>query len=119
MRALCRGQPCHVLPKKPDRPGGRAQVAGDLIEQRGLAGAVRTDDEPALSGIDAHRYILSRRQAAEELCEVDDFQSRNLRHLPPPRGRVSRRFSPGTIPSGITSTMSTNTKPSSMFQRSI
>ena len=34
------------------RPGARLQLAADLVDQAGLAGAVRADDDVALARLD-------------------------------------------------------------------
>ena len=40
---------CHILPSKCDRSRVGAQAAGDAIDQRRLARAIRADDSDALS----------------------------------------------------------------------
>ena len=61
-------------------------------------------------------------EAAERLVQADDFKreaGRRRGHDDRLRNRAVSFCKPGTIPVGITSTMNRNTRPSSMFQRSI
>ena len=60
--------------EQPDRAAVGGEIAGDQVEQSGLAGAVRSDDQPPLAGHDGERNILGRRQAAEALVEAYDFK---------------------------------------------
>ena len=46
-------------------PRVRRIVAGDDVEERRLAGAVRADHRPALAGGDRQRDVVDRRQRAE------------------------------------------------------
>jgi len=63
-----------VLIEQGDRAAVGRELARDQIEQRGLPGAVGTDDEPALTGLD--RQVDARRDAqpAERLGEVANRQ---------------------------------------------
>ena len=45
-----------------DGAGARLHDAGDRLEQRGLAGAVRSDDRDELSGLDGQRHVVQHRQ---------------------------------------------------------
>src|SRR5664279_3532790 len=99
----------------------RAEVAADLIEQSGLAGAVRTDDQAAFARPYRKRYVLRHDKAAERLLQVDDFErvpGCYWRHRDLLRSAVASLLRPGTIPVGTTRTMNRNTRPSNMFQRS-
>src|SRR5947209_9243583 len=118
MRALVGGEPRYVCAEQLDVSGIGFEVAGDLVEQRGLAGAVRTDDQVPLAWADRHRDILRHRQPAERLVQMDDLQRVGSRHRGPPRHLATSLVNPGTMPVGISSTMNRNTSPSSMFQRS-
>src|SRR5206468_1500469 len=90
----------------------RLQVAGDLVEQGGLARPVGADDEMTFAGPDRHRYVLRHRQAAERLVQMYDLERERGRHRAPPRSRTASRPSAGMIPAGISSTMNRNTRPS-------
>ena len=61
--------PCTALAGKHDRAAVRLQRAGDHVEQRGLAGAVRADDRK--DGASRHRetHLIDRDQAAEALAD--------------------------------------------------
>jgi hypothetical protein len=74
MRALVGGKKRDVGTEQPDRTCVRPQVAADLIEERGLAGAVRTDDQAAFARIDRERYVVRSREAAERFLQVDDLK---------------------------------------------
>src|ERR1700760_343966 len=108
----------NISPEQPDHPGIRPQIAADLIEQRGLAGAVRSDDQPALARPHFQGHILRDDQAAKGLLEVHDFKCVLRAHRASPRSAAISLVNPGTMPAGITRTMKRNTSPSSMFQRS-
>ncbi len=120
MGAAMRRQIGDVLPEQLDLARIGQEIAGDLIEQCGLAGAIGADDQPALAGANQQRNILGDGKAAERLLEVSHFErvGDGIAHRAPPRIRAARLRTPGTIPVGITSTMNRNTSPSSMFQRS-
>ena len=106
-RLLQRLYPPDFRAEKLDRAGVARQVAGQQVEERGLAGAVGADDEAPLPRLNAQGNIRDRRQAAEGLLQVLDTK------------RFHNLFVPGTTPSGMNTTMNTKTKPSSMFQRSM
>src|SRR5262245_64110088 len=121
------------------------QFAGDQVEERGLAGAVRADDQPPLAGLDAHVHVAGDAQPAERLPQAAELERA---HAPSPvplpmalpvplpcgtaaiaagparRGhqrRTTQRHSrrePGTSPSGMKTTMATKIAPSTKFQRS-
>src|SRR5271156_6653123 len=121
MRALVGRQMGNVGSKQPDRTGICPQVAADLVEQRGLAGAVRADDQAALTRPDRERNVLRYREATERFLQVDDLNcvaGWGGGHRAPLRNRAVSLLTPGTTPVGITSTMNRNTNPSSMFHRS-
>jgi len=63
-----------VLVEQSDRAAVGRELARDQVEERGLAGAVGADDEPALAGLD--RQVDARRdaQSAERLAEVANRQ---------------------------------------------
>src|ERR1700676_2584389 len=100
----------------------RSQVAADLIEQRGLARAIRADDQTAFSRPDREGYALRDHEPAERLLQIDDFECMvrcQRDHRDSLRNCAVSLLKPGTSPAGITSTMNRNTSPSSMFHRSI
>src|SRR3569832_1407428 len=122
MRALIRRKRRDVFAEQSDLTGVRPHVAADLVEQRGLPGAVGADDQPPLTGLDRKRHALRDLQAAERLVQADDLKRKGgcgCGHDDRPRKRAVSFCRPGTMPVGITSTMKRNTRPSSMFQRSI
>src|SRR5512140_1339032 len=122
MRALVGREKCDVGAEQPDRAGIGPQVAADLAEQRCLAGAVRADDQPAFARLYREGNVVRNRKAAERLLQVDDFKGAIcFQGTPrdPLRNAVASVPRPGTIPVGITRAMNRNTRPSSMFQRSI
>src|SRR5262249_1724502 len=131
MHALLRGHAHELLPERPHRTGVGGEVAGDKVDQRGLARPVRPDDQPPLARHDAERDVLRRGQAAEALAQMRDFE-RGRRHCasseaaPPVALRALMRFcnrrhacvQPGTRPYGMNMITTTKITPSSVFQRS-
>src|ERR1700682_4693907 len=112
MGALVWREPGDVGAEQPDLPGIRPHVAGDLVEQGGLAGAVGTDDEAAFPRPDRERYVLGHREAAERLLQVDDFErviGCRRGHCNAPRFRPASLRRPGMIPVGMTRTMNRKT----------
>src|ERR1700677_4289340 len=47
----------HVFAEEANRSRGRGKVAGDAVEQRRLAGAVRTEDSAPLAGPNGERDV--------------------------------------------------------------
>jgi len=122
MRACVGCKSGNVGAEQLDLPRIRSHVAADLIKQRGLAGAIGTDDQAAFARPYRERYVLCYRKAAERLFEMDHFKCivRHQRvHRDPLRNPVASLLKPGTIPVGTTRTINRNTRPSSMFHRSI
>src|SRR6266545_2792942 len=118
--ALVRFQARHLVAEQADRPGVALEVAHDQIEQRRLSRPVRADDEPPLSGHHLERNPVHCGQAAEGLPQLAKLKRRRHRGLLQAFFACpARRRSPGTTPSGTKITMTTNTNPSSMFQRSM
>src|SRR3989442_110801 len=97
----------HVFFKQEDVSGIPRQVAGDQVEERGLAGAVRADDEAPLARRHLERDVVDGRKATKRLSQVLEVK------------RSHSLFTPGTTPSGMNTTISTKTKPRSVFQRSM
>src|SRR5438477_7695662 len=122
MRALVGRKRRDIGAEQFDLSGIRPHVAADLVEQRGLAGAVWTDDEAAFAFTDLEGHALGDRQSPKRLIQVDDLQRmiwRQRVHRDRFRSRAVSLLRPGTMPVGITRTMNRNTSPRSMFQRSI
>src|SRR4029079_14684906 len=102
---------------------------GDQVEQRGLAGAVRANDQPPLAGLDAEIDVGGDAQAPERLAQPADGQrghglgSALGASTTPRRRRNARRPSrhsrtvPGTSPSGIRMTIATKMGRSRKFRR--
>src|SRR4029078_11882581 len=119
-----------VLPEEFYRAGIGCQLAGDQVEQCRLAGAVRSDDQPALARLDVQVDVGGDVQAAESLGEIPDGEgAHGLASAPPGsvlarRSRLrqamrQRRTLPGTSPSGIRIKMATKIAPSRTIPRSI
>src|SRR3954468_5000759 len=102
-----RGEAPDFVTEELDRPRVARKIAGQQVEQRGLAGAVGADDEAPLARRDGERDIGDGRQAAEGFLQVLETK------------RFHSLWNPGTTPSGMKTTMTTKTKPRSMFQRSM
>src|SRR5438876_1386641 len=66
-----RRAPAHPLPANPDLPAVRGEVAGQQVDERRLAGAIRADqpDEVTLGDDEIHGVV--RHDAAEPLDETD------------------------------------------------
>src|SRR6476659_8897908 len=119
-----------VLPEQLDGARVGCDLAGDQVEQRGLAGAVRPDDQPPFARRDVEIDVAGDVQSAERLTQPRDRERTHCVGSVSPgmlglflsrRPKASRtsRAVPGTSPSGIRMTMATKTKPSSIFQRSM
>ena len=67
--ALVRGERGDVVAVEEDRPRGRLENAGEQVDQRRLAGAVRSDQGVARAAREVERDVVGRRQAAEALDE--------------------------------------------------
>ena len=99
-RAPRRGQRGDVLAGEADRAGVGAQVAGELADEGGLAGAVRADDGVRLAFAHVEVDAVGRAQRAEGLAQVRGPRAgyswlvRRCR-----RGRAGRR-SPTSTSSG-------------------
>ena len=97
-------------PSKMMRPEVCCQKAADQVEERGLAGAVGTDDGAQLAGLDRHRHVVDGDQAAELLGDVlDPQQAHDI---------TFRRIMPST-PRGKNSTTSTKNRPMNDCQFSV
>ena len=99
-----------VMSLEPDRARGRREQAADQIEERRLAGAVRTDDRAQFAGLNGQRHVVDGDQAAEALrCALDLKQGHAFAPV---------RSMPRT-PRGKKRTTSTNTRPITDIQFSV
>src|SRR5581483_6290607 len=84
---LVRRHPVQPAPFQRDRPDPRAQEAGDRLQQRRLASAVRADQRHDLARVDPDRDAPQRVDVAVVRVDlVDDEEGRRghaLRHRPP------------------------------------
>ncbi len=89
-----------VLPGEPDAPRIRAQVAGELCDQRRLAGAVRTDDGVRFTWSHVERHPVGGAQRTKRLDQSLDVEQRLSHGDRPrgsgPRGRAWRTARPGS-----------------------
>ena len=69
-RELVGRQAGHVLAVEVDRAAARRVDAGDDVEQRGLAGAVRADDREDLAGVDGEAHAIDGFHAAKGDADV-------------------------------------------------
>ena len=63
-----------IAPEEPDCAAGRRQIAGDQVEQRGLAAAIGADDAAHLVGGDREVDLVDGADAAELLHEFFDIK---------------------------------------------
>ena len=61
-----------ISPLEADRPRARAQCAGDQIERRALARAVRTDEAENLALTNLERHLIDRQESSETLGQALD-----------------------------------------------
>src|SRR5262249_29188493 len=121
-----------VVPEEANRSTVGTQLPRDEVEERGLAGAVRTDDEPALARLDGEADRGRHAKPPEGLVEAAHGERAHRpascrggiaaaaacgRHLAV--DRRTRRPRPGTSPSGMNTTMRTKMAPRTKFQRSM
>src|SRR2546423_13865818 len=107
MRDAVRRRPGDIFFVEEDSARSRRKGAGEQIEERGLARAVRPDDRVQRAGLDLERHAVDRGERAERLPQVVRFENRhamNLAHASttPPRKNI---------------TTTTNASPSSNGQR--
>ena len=93
---LVRGERRDVVAVEQDRPGGRLENAGEQVDQRRLAGAVRADQGVAGAARELERDVVGRRQAAEALDERARREDRRhrLRARAEPRPRSHEALAP-------------------------
>src|SRR6185312_12267158 len=126
MRAAPARHAGDVLAEEDDAAAIGAQLAGNEIEERRLARAVRPDDQAPLAGFDGEIDMARDAQAAKGLLDAFQLERGHGRPSTGRSGRLSAlqprrrsRADPGTKPSGMKRTMRTKTAPSARFQRSI
>src|SRR5581483_761747 len=90
LRERVRRPPRHVLAGEEDGARRRLVDAGQHVEERRLARAVRADQADDRAGGDAEVDVVDRDEAAELLAQALGAKDR-LRHPPPPRRRAARR----------------------------
>src|SRR5580698_979279 len=64
----------NVLAEEADRAGGGRKVAGDAVEQRGLAGTVGAEHGAAFAGTYGDGDVGERGQRAEQPCDAAQLQ---------------------------------------------
>src|SRR5262249_16020609 len=131
MRPLATGGVGDVASKQRNVAAVGGELAGNQIEQRGLAGTVGADDQPALARVDGKAHIGGHAQAPNGLIEGGDRERRHRDASGPaadtgallPRSACQPlRHSltePGTRPSGMKLMMRIKITPSTRFQRSM
>src|SRR5260221_9747916 len=72
VHAVVGREPADLFAEQLDGARIAREVAGEEIEERGLASAVRADDEPPFPGLNTQGNIGDRGQAAERLLQVLD-----------------------------------------------
>ncbi len=70
------------------------QHAGDAVDERRLAGAVRADEAEALAGLDRQGHAVQRREAAEALDEPLHLEQRGGHRVSGPAGAAPGPGSP-------------------------
>src|SRR6516225_5586245 len=111
-----------VLSEQLDTSRVRMQVAADLVEECRFASSVWADDQPSFARPDGEGDVIGHHKAAKGLLQVDDLDCwavTGRAHRVSFRSAADSLLKPGTIPVGITSMIKRNTRPSSMFHRSI
>jgi hypothetical protein len=86
MRARLRRQIGDVLTLEQNLAGGRGEIAGQAIEQRGFAGPVRPNQAENVALRQRHRGRIDRLEAAKGLCHIAGFKEHGplpLRPSPP------------------------------------
>ena len=70
---MARRQSRHIVVEEQDAAGVRLRGPGDQVEQRALAGAIRTDQAEDLAGSDLEAHVVDGGQGAEPFgCAIDD-----------------------------------------------
>src|SRR4029434_10934816 len=74
MRTTVKRNPGDVLLEQPDRAGVGRYLAGDQVEQRGLAGAIGPDDQSAISVRARKIDVGGDPQAAKVFAKIADAE---------------------------------------------
>src|ERR1700733_1003008 len=85
MRKAVAGKPGAIALADKNAAGERPLKTGKDIDQRGLAGAVRTDEAEDLAPLQRHTDVIYRDEAAE----ADGYATRLKLHVKRPSGRLS------------------------------
>src|SRR5262249_23685436 len=67
-------QPGDVAPVEHDSPRIRLELAGQLSDQRGLAGALWTDERMGFALADGERHVVGGDERAERLAQMLDLE---------------------------------------------
>src|SRR5690606_37675634 len=67
-------RPGHVASVQQHPPRGGAQEPGDEVQERRLAGTVRTHQGPSLTGLDAQGHVVGQGQASDVEAEVLELE---------------------------------------------
>src|ERR1700677_1026900 len=81
----------NIAPLEPDLARGRRENPGEEIDERRLAGAVRSDQGLPGPGLNRERHIVGRDQSAEMTYEAARFQRRSAHATPRRLARGARR----------------------------
>jgi hypothetical protein len=94
-RAAGGGQRGDVAPVEADPSGVGLELAGQLSDQRGLAGAVRADERVGLALADGERHVVGCAQRTECLAQVVDLEQEFAHRLAPGSGSAMRSAASG------------------------
>src|SRR3954462_6261230 len=108
MRNAVRARAGDVAAVEENPAGARRKLAGEQVEERGLAGAVRADDRMQRALLDAQAQRVDRGEGAEGLRQLARFEKRHF--IFPNRDQAS------TTPPRKKSTTMTNATPRSSGQ---
>ena len=100
-----------------DAAGVRGELAGDQVDQRGLAGAVRADQRVAGAARQGDRDVAGDLERAEALRERFGAEARVIgRRVDVSRARPARRARPPRMPLGMTRTTTISRRPIQKYQ---
>ncbi len=101
-----------VIAIQQDTPRGRCETAGDQVDERRLAGTVRTDQGVACARFQAEVDVVCNDQRAEPLVQAGGFQCGSQRNL-----RIALSIRPSNPPRANI-TISTSRRPIQKYQNS-
>ena len=107
---LCAESAVMSRPSNAIVPEDRREESADEIEERGLAGAVGSDDRAKLAFVDGQRHVAHGDQAAEAPADVPDLEHAHA--------SLSRRMKPSK-PRGKNSTIAMNSTPTNDIQLTV